>query len=356
MFEFSPVVFAVKNTYQIMVRCNRQCMLWVKINGKCYFDHSNGILRSETDVYRMTVPMKELDAAKSYTVCARELIERKPYFSETKDVLEYTFNFTPVSGKTIRTYHISDTHNQTEEPINACKAFGEIDFLILNGDIPDHSGEVKNFDKIYKICSDITKGEIPVVYSRGNHDMRGVCAEKLADYTPTDGGKSYYTFRLGNIWGIVLDAGEDKPDASVEYGNTICCHAFREEETEFLKEVIKNGEFNESGIEHKLVISHHPYFYRPSEELFIIEEDIYTEWCRLIKENIKPELTIHGHLHRLEIHRPGGNIDFYGQPCTAILGADTNYEDYFAGCGIILSENEPEFVFTDNKGKVSKPQ
>ena len=34
------------------------------------------------------------------------------------------------------------------------------------------------------------------------------------------------TFRLGNLWGILLDCGEDKNDDRPEYGGTICCHAF----------------------------------------------------------------------------------------------------------------------------------
>lgn len=128
--------------------------------------------------------------------------------------------------------------------MSAGKAFGAIDFLILNGDIIDHSGSVENFDEIYEIIEELTGGSIPVVFSRGNHDLRGVCAEKLAEYTPVDNGNSYYTFTLGSIWGILLDCGEDKIDAHPEYGNTVCCHAFREEETEYLKQVIENKRKN----------------------------------------------------------------------------------------------------------------
>ena len=64
----------------------------------------------------------------------------------------------------------------------AAKAFGDIDFLILNGDILDHSGDPSKFANIYIICSEITGGNIPVVFSRGNHDLRGNYAEKFADY------------------------------------------------------------------------------------------------------------------------------------------------------------------------------
>ena len=90
----------------------------------------------------------------------------------------------------------------------AAKAFGDIDFLILNGDLPDHSGDIKNFTAIHRIVAEITDGEKPVVFSCGNNGMRGIYAENIEEHTPTDKGNSYYTFRLGSIWGMVLDCGE----------------------------------------------------------------------------------------------------------------------------------------------------
>lgn len=56
----------------------------------------------------------------------------------------------------------------------------------------------------YKIASDITKGEYPCIISRDNHDLRGYAAETLTNYMLTDNGKSYYTFKLGSIWGILV--------------------------------------------------------------------------------------------------------------------------------------------------------
>lgn len=54
-------------------------------------------------------------------------------------------------------------------------------------------------------------------------------------------GDSYYTFRLGKIWGMALDCGEDKMDKDPEYGSTICCHAFRQQETAFIRQVIADA-------------------------------------------------------------------------------------------------------------------
>ena len=63
VLKFSPAVCAVKNEYQILVLVNTSCVLWVRIGENTYFDDSNGILRSDTDLHRVTVPMSVLDAA-----------------------------------------------------------------------------------------------------------------------------------------------------------------------------------------------------------------------------------------------------------------------------------------------------
>ena len=58
-----------------------------------------------------------------------------------------------------------------------------------------------------------------------------------------DQGNTYYTFRIGSVWGMFLDCGEDKLDSHEEYGGTVCFHRFRERETAFIKDVIaRSGE------------------------------------------------------------------------------------------------------------------
>lgn len=353
MFKTAPAVFAVNDTYQIMVRVEYDSLMWVKVGENCYYDDSNGILRSDTRIHRMTVPCSELDKAKSYTICERKIIERKPYFSETEDIVETKFDFRPVEGNNIRAYHIADTHQLVDMPVTAAHTYGNFDFLILNGDIPDHSGSVENFDTIYEICDKITHGNIPIIYSRGNHDTRGICAEHLAEYTPVANGKSYFTVRLGSFWALVLDCAEDKDDTSKEYGNTICCHAFRENETRFIEDVIKNAEneYMADGVTYKAVIVHNP-FTRKYEPPFDIEDEIYTKWCSLLKENVKPDIMICGHKHILEINEPGCDKDFRGQPCTVVVGAKIDYGKYFAGTGFEFGENETEVTFTDSEGKI----
>lgn len=349
-----PTVFAVGNGYRIMVRCDEKALMWIKVGDKCFYDHSNGILRSDTDIHGITVPAELLDEQGSYTVCKRVMIERKPYFSETGDVEEKTYDFYPVKGDKIRAYHIADAHNKIEEPVKAAQTYGKIDFLILNGDIPDHSGDIKNFDNIYELCGRITQGSIPVVFSRGNHDMRGICAENLAEYTPTYEGKSYFTVRLGGFFGIILDCGEDKTDDHAEYGNTICCHAFRTEQTEFLKDVIKKGEYSSDEIFCRAVISHNPFTQR-HQPPFDIEEDIFNEWTSLLNDYVKPNVMLCGHTHKIRINRPGDESDVRGQKFATAELSETDYKEYYAGAGIEFNKNgEIKITITDSYGNVKE--
>ncbi len=360
----TPAVYCVRDTYHIMVPVKMKCTMWVRVGDEEYFDESNGILKSNVTLHRMIVPAKELNREKKYTICFRREFDRKPYFSKMGEVEEILFDFNPVECDGVRAYHISDAHNLVQTPIKAARTFekerGRIDFLILNGDIPDSSGNFENFDNIYDIISELTGGNIPVVFSRGNHDMRGAVAENFAEYTPCHNGNSYYTFRLGNIWGMIIDCGEDKIDEHIEYGNTICCHTFRKRQTEFIKSVIadKRNEYMADGVEKKIIVCHAPFTMQMSNEVFMIEQDIYRVWSELIEENIKPDVMICGHMHETKVIYPGDERDILGQSCPIVLaGVPTVFEEpddrcYYIGAGYTFNKDEIEVLFTNNKNEI----
>ena len=361
-FTTAPIVYAVKNTYQILVPVTCETVMWVKVGDRYFYDDSNGILRSASSTHKMTVPASLLDEARKYTVCYRVIYERKPYYTDASDVMYYESDFRPVEGSPVNIYHIADAHNKVEQPVAAGSYFGEkLDLLILNGDIPNHSGRIEYFTSIHEIAARLTGGEIPVIFSRGNHDTRGIFAEKIEEHTPTDNGRSYYTFRVGHIWGMVLDCGEDKRDGHPEYGHTVCCEDFRRRETEFIKDVINNcrSEYEADGVKNKLVICHVP-FTEKFNYPFDIDEGVYAEWCSLLREHIKPQLMLCGHIHEAYISKIGCEKDYNGQPCTVVVaskmnkkvegtlfygGAITLYED---SCNVKITNEESEILIDEN--------
>lgn len=351
----APAVFAVGEDYQIMVEVTAPALMWVEVDGEEYFDESNGIVRSSVTTHRMTVPMEALDRAGKYSVCYRKIIDRKPYFAETEDVVREDFGFHPVrKGKAIA-FQIADAHNMTDAPIAACrefeKKFGDIDFLILNGDVIDHSGRIENFHNIYVICDALTGGTKPVIFSRGNHDLRGFFAENFAEHTPVMNGNTFYSFTLGDIAGIVLDCGEDKTDDHAEYGHTVACHGFRLRETRWLEKTLDGG-FGE-GAAHRVVICHVPFTWKIGG-IFDIEPEIYSGWAKTLAGSFRPELMITGHMHELYTAEPGDERERFRSPCAVVTGSLPKREghDYFAGSGFIFDKDGIKTVFCDSEGKV----
>ncbi|MBE6600152.1 MAG: metallophosphoesterase [Ruminococcaceae bacterium] len=356
-FVTTPIVYAVKDTYQIIVPVSCETVMWVKVGDRCFYDDSNGILRSASSTHKITVPQQLLNKEKKYTVCYRIIYERRPYDTDAGDVMYYESDFRPVENTPVHIYHIADAHNNVGQPVAAGSYFGDkLDLLILNGDIPNHSGDIKYFTAIHEIAARLTNGEIPVVFSRGNHDTRGIFAEKIEEHTPTDSGRSYYTFRLGHIWGIVLDCGEDKCDNDPAYGHTICCSDFRQRQTEYIKSVIANckSEYEAEGVENRIVVCHVP-FTEKFEYPFDIENDTYTEWARLLREHVHPQLMLCGHTHNAYISRVGGEKDDKGQPCTVIVASKTNKKDpeaLFYGGAITLYSRCCNVKITSDSGHI----
>ena len=353
-FITHPAVFAVGNEYQIMLPVSKETLVWVRCGGKEYYDHSNGILRSKTPIHRVTVPMEVLDAAEGYTLCYREVYDRKVYFPEVSDTHEAEYVFKPLKKtEGIRILHLADTHGRIDDPVESGAYFGgDIDLLILNGDIADHSGSVENLLVMYHLASRLTGGTVPCVFSRGNHDMRGRAAADCAKYIPTDNGNTYFTFRLGNVWGLVLDCGEDKEDGHVEYGGTVCCHDFRLRETAFMGDVISRRaeEFEAEGVEHRLVICHVP-FTMEEEGDFDIEKELYNEWSRLIRDEIGAHVMICGHVHLQFLLQPGKDEARAPHPCTVVVGSANN-NFYRGGAGFEFTKKGIAVQFNDKDGDV----
>ena len=358
-FTCHPTVCPVGHDYHIMLPVKSPMLLWVQVGEEKYYDESNGILRSNVQIHRIIVPAEALDQAKGYTLCYRKIIDRKPYFPETEDEVQVFYQFKPLTKtEDIHIYQLADTHGRVETPAAAAGYFGEdLDLLILNGDIADHSGTVENICIAYQIASRVTGGTLPCIFSRGNHDLRGACAENLAEYTPNENGNSYYTFRVGCIWGILLDCGEDKEDHLPNYGHTICCHAFRQRETRYLKKIIANAEkeYAADDVTYRLTLSHVPFTYNllSDDGIFNIEVELYTEWARLLKENVHPDLMLCGHLHKCAISPVGGEYDDKGQPCPVIIGSRPDFQkETYIGTAVTLNKGQAIIAFTDQDKNV----
>ena len=85
------------------------------------------------------------------------------------------------------------------------------------------------------VAYELTKGEIPVIYARGNHELKGKYMEEFHDYVGAKGEDFFYKFSFGNVYGLVLDIGEDHDDNYWEYYDTCDFREYRNEQLELVR-------------------------------------------------------------------------------------------------------------------------
>ena len=361
-FASGAIVCAVENEYQIIFNTDCATVAWCTIGAETYYDEENGLMRSDT-VHKINVPMDVLDSEKSYTVWFRRMIDRCSYRPKLGDPVSRTYPFRPVEpGKGFRIYHLSDCHGMFDEPCRTAKMYMDrTDLLVLNGDTAEFDN-VACLLRQFEILTELTHGEVPVVVTRGNHDTRGYMAPELYRYIGTKDNKTYFTFRLGPLWGVVLDCGEDKNDDHEEYGGehgAVCCHPFRVRETKMLEEIAASGEFRAEGIKYRVAICHVPFSCRFKEagSVFDIENEIYDHWCKLLN-GMELDAMLSGHIHRRFVIEPGSRFDCRGLNCPVIIGNSTrrpheNEPGYIEGAWIDLKEDGSIHVeFNSSNGEI----
>lgn len=323
-----PLVAAIDDYYLICIPVRRPVLLSISVGERTYFCHSNGIRISDAKVQKFKIPMVELDREKAYRVTYEVVTNRTNRVCEKEEAVTFEYAFRPVTKtEGINICHISDVHGLKSLAIRAGNRFAkEADLLILNGDISSKSMSTEDILLTYDIASALTHGEIPCIVTRGNHDLRGRFAEKLAVLLPTDEGRTYFTVKLGVMWFMVLDCGEDKVDEHREYSGTVCCHEFRLEETAFIEDVVKRASFEYlcDKYKYRIIVSHVPFNNDNTDECkgerpFNIEHGLYCHWCDLIREKIKPMFLLAGHVHTSEVFKSGSDFDAKNIGCDTIV-------------------------------------
>ncbi len=291
-----PVVYAVEDTYQIVWTTSTHATAEVRIGDNVYYDLYAGSERSESTVHKVVVPMNVLDSIKSYTISSTHVLYRGPYSGVLGGTTEKTFQFYPVdTSDGLKYYTVSDTHTQNKSAVKAASYFEEdLDLLIMAGDIMNHIEDASDAEVILQLAYDITQGEKPVIYARGNHEVKGTYADQLHRYVGSLNEKFYYTFNLASIYGVVLDLGEDHGDTWWEYYDTAQYDLYRDEQTLFLQEVIDEAAFADPSVEYTLGICHIP--------VALVEDDfldsILNEWAPLLN-TFGFDVFISGHKHQL---------------------------------------------------------
>ena len=293
-FTYEPVVYAVEAEYQIVFSTNHSATAWVEVGGEKYYDLFAGSMKSRDTVHKISVPQEKLDSAKGYSIHAEKMIYRGPFGGFKGGEISKSYNFRPVdSSDGLVYYTITDAHHARDGAVKAALSVENLDFLVILGDtvgMIEYEGDVQLSNLI---AHDVTKGEIPVVYARGNHEIKGEYAEELYKYVGSKGESFYYWFTLSDVFGITLDLGEDHDEGWWEFYDTDRFTLYHEEQTRFLEELVETKPYE--NYKYTLVACHIPIQFVNSRK---DHEEVKADWTALLNQ-IEPDIALYGHQHDL---------------------------------------------------------
>ena len=112
---------------------------------------------------------------------------------------------------------------------------------------------------------------------------------------------SYYAFRQGPVYCIVLDTGEDKPDSDIEYAGITQYDLYRTEQSEWLASILESTEYKEAPF--KIIVAHIPPAVTEAgpDEDWHGNVEVEQKFMPLLRQAY-PDLMLCGHLHRFVRH------------------------------------------------------
>lgn len=236
-----------------------------------------------------------------YRVSSRRVVALKPYWPDRGNTVESpvrAFTTFDAVKKSVRFATMTDTHEDVER-VRALMALAlsqPVDFVAHTGDgVHYATGENQLKDKFLAPVATGLQGSTPLLYARGNHEYRGEFARSLGGYLHAQEGRYYYTRDAGPVHLVVVDTGEDKPDATNVYAGLNDLRAYRLDELAWLRETLA-AEPRTRAAPFTVVLGHDP--------AWGWVDGANAAWTHAANE-AKVDLFIAGHLHRLERIRPG---------------------------------------------------
>lgn len=292
-FTYGAVVYAVEDDYQITFSTSDNSIAWVEVDGQKYYDLYAGSMKSKDLIHKVTLPQSALDSAKSYKICAQQMIYRGPFGGYLGKVISQDYTFRPIDPTNGITYYtMTDVHGAIDGAVKAYNTVENVELLVMLGDNTSMVDSSYDAQFTNMLASKATNGQIPCVYARGNHEVKGDYAEDLYKYVGSKNGSFYYYFTLSDsVFGIVLDLGEDHDDDWWEYYQTAQFDLYRNEQTEWLTELMQSKPYLD--YDYTMVCCHIPVQFVNSR---LNHEQVKANWTALLNE-IQPDIVLEGHQH-----------------------------------------------------------
>jgi len=230
-----------------------------------------------------------------YRVVSTRVVKLKAYWPEKGLSIAsplYSFTVPDPQDDTVTFSFLTDTQHEDVQRLGVnldLVDWKSIDFLVHGGDAFEAiHDENQLFEKFLRPTTDRLDHRKPLVFVRGNHEMRGPFARCLYDYLPTQSGEFYYSFDAGPVHFLVLDTGENGGDDKSVYAGLNRTGPYREQEFAWLQDhVQRNKRIREASF--RIILMHAPNWGWVNEQS--------DKWTKLANQ-AGVDLVIAGHAHR----------------------------------------------------------
>lgn len=241
-----------------------------------------------------------------YRVCSKEIKD----FQSEEDISYgstiysdvYAFNTFQPQKKEWNWVVLNDMHDRPESIRHLFNLVKNepLDFVFLNGDMFDYeTGEKQIVANLLSPCSELFASTTPMLFVRGNHEMRGSFARQLKNYFSFPAGQ-YYAYQTGSVFTVVLDTGEEDPKHKLDYSD-----AYREQQALWFKEIAQTEAYKSAKF--RVVKMHIPTHYsfnrKGSNHCKKIFPSLFNQY--------KVDLVFSGHTHVFGIHKPVAGLHNY---------------------------------------------
>lgn len=244
-----------------------------------------------------------------YRIHAKEMVSFQPYkvvFGDSLVSPWYTFRTVNPKQKGGSIFITSDMHSRPlvlkqllqQCDYRTCTAFFYVGDMM---NYMEHGGE-HPFTSFIDTSVELFASSVPFELVRGNHETRGNMARIFPSFFPKRNEKIYGSYSLGDVIVIMLDSGEDKAENHPVYAGLTDYNAYRTEQAEWLKQVLKSKEFKKA--KYRIVLSHFPLIMDEQwqkENMWYGWQDACEKFLPILnKADI--DLVISGHTHRFFYH------------------------------------------------------
>lgn len=275
-------------------------------------DEVNAAVRTTDTFHSVRIPKKHLDN-NTYTYHSQQIGTKRAYVA----VKGITISSEPVEFKgysgqeSINVLLLSDIHENPAPAEKAIKYFdAPADLIVMNGDEVSLMTMKLKFRQVLEYAYRFSKGSIPIVYTRGNHENRGEFGSESVELFKTTTGGLYYTCKYGPVQFLALDSGEDKADSDWTYSGLVDSTAYIGRETEWMQSISLDED-----APYKVCVAHMPS----------IDNRYGFNWVPILTD-LDIDLFVGAHKHRLNYEFKKGETSFYQM----IDGGKINDDDYLA--------------------------